>query len=128
MELDITTIITIFSILFIGQTILYTILLLKLKNRVDKTVSKSQTSQTTSQQEDEVKINESIVKALEILTKGPLSAREVSINLGLSREHTARLLKKMVETGLVVREGKPYRYKITPTGEALIKNNLKYNK
>ncbi|MEN2975240.1 MAG: helix-turn-helix domain-containing protein [Candidatus Caldarchaeales archaeon] len=121
MEIDITTTAIIFSTMFVAQTLLYTLLLLRLKKKIDNTMKKSHISQMSQHGED-IKFNESIIKALEVLSKGSLSAREVSIALGLSREHTARLLKKMVESGLVVREGKPYRYRITPSGEAVIEN------
>ncbi|MEM3397845.1 MAG: helix-turn-helix domain-containing protein [Nitrososphaerota archaeon] len=119
------TMVLIFSILFVAQTILYTMLLLRLKKKVEESLDESRISQDTVSGLDEGKLNESIFKALEILSKGSLSAREVSRNLGLSREHTARLLKKMVETGLVIREGKPYRYMLTPSGRAIIEGNKK---
>lgn len=113
-------IIVLFTILFLGQTIIFTYLLLRLKRRVEKSYVESRTSQDIRDELDEGKLSESILKALSILSTNSLSAREVSVNLGLSREHTARLLKKMVEAGLVVREGKPYRYRITPSGKSLL--------
>lgn len=122
---EITMVVLIFSILFIAQTTLYTVLLLGLKRRVEESFVESRTSRERIGGVDEGKLNESIFKALGILSNGPLSAREVSESLGLSREHTARLLKKMVEAGLVMREGKPYRYRLTSSGKAIIEGNKK---
>jgi len=116
-ELEITVL---FTVLFLAQTAIFTYLLLRLKKRVEKSYVESRTSQDIREDLDEGKLSESILKALSILSTSSLSAREVSVNLGLSREHTARLLKKMVEAGLVVREGKPYRYRATPSGKSLL--------
>jgi len=58
----------------------------------------------------------------EVGSSGSLSAREISRRLGLSREHTARTLKKLVEEGFLLREGKPYRYRITELGEKLLRS------
>lgn len=125
MEIDLNTVI-IFSALFILQTIVYTTLLLKLKKKVDDLSKKSQRSQISQEPVEELlteeKINESVKKALEVISSRPMSAREVSIELGLSREHTARLLKRMVDTGLVIREGKPFKYRLTPLGYSLLTN------
>lgn len=118
-------IVLIFSTLFIIQTIVYSYLLLRLKKRVEESFDESRMSHEIMSGIDDGKINESIIKALEILSSGSLSAREVSKSLGMSREHTARLLKKMVEAGLLVREGKPYRYRLTSSGKAIIENNKK---
>ncbi|MEM0452875.1 MAG: helix-turn-helix domain-containing protein [Nitrososphaerota archaeon] len=125
MDIDLNTLI-IFSVLFTVQTIVYTVLLLRLKKKINdlsETSQRSQISQEISEEQlTEEKINESVKKALEVISSGSMSAREVSIKLGLSREHTARLLKRMVDTGLVVREGKPFKYKLTPLGYSLITN------
>lgn len=118
------TVLMLFSALFAAQTIIFTYLLLSLKKRVEKSYDKSRISQSSKNDTDEGRLSESILKVLDILSGNPLSAREVSINLGLSREHTARLLKKMVEAGLVMREGKPYKYRVTPSGKALM-NSVK---
>lgn len=56
------------------------------------------------------------------LQDGRKNAREIKIALGKSREHVSRMLKKLFDEGLVVREGatKPYNYSITDKGrEAL---------
>jgi len=120
-----TVLVFIFSILFVVQTTIYTYLLLRLRRKVEESFVKSRISQEGISGVDNGKLNESIIKVLEVLSSGSMSAREVSVSLGLSREHTARLLKKMVEAGLVVREGKPYKYKITPSGKAMIETYKK---
>jgi len=120
-----TVLVFIFSILFVVQTTIYTYLLLRLRRRVEESFVKSRISQEGISVVDDGKLNESMIKVLEVLSSGSMSAREVSVSLGLSREHTARLLKKMVEAGLVVREGKPYKYKITPSGKAMIETYKK---
>lgn len=148
MDIDITVVTAVFSAMFVAQTALYTYLLLRLRRRASLTSVKphtsresqvterrestgstgedrprtsraSQTSRSTSQGFGDVRVNESVLKVLRLLNEGPLSAREVSRGLGLSREHTARLLKRMADSGLVAREGKPYKYRITPWGEAV---------
>jgi len=125
-SMDLITILVLtFSILFIVQTIIYTYLLLRLNKKVEESFVKSRTSQEMASSIDDGKLNESLVRVLEVLSNRSMSAREVSIILGLSREHTARLLKKMVEAGLVVREGKPYKYKITSSGKAIIETSKK---
>ncbi|MCL7383897.1 MAG: helix-turn-helix domain-containing protein [Thaumarchaeota archaeon] len=122
---SLTFLVFIFSILFIVQTTIYTYLLLRFRKMVEESFVKSRISQEAVTVIDEGKLNESIIKVLEVLSRGSMSAREVSVSLGLSREHTARLLKKMVEAGLVVREGKPYKYKVTPSGKTMIETYKK---
>lgn len=63
------------------------------------------------------------VAVLEMLSKeGPKTAPEIKGKVNLSREHTARLMKKIYEEGYVEREaGKiPFRYTIKKEMEALL--------
>ena len=115
------TLLALFVALFSAQTALYTFLLLRLKRKL--TAERPVAPHDVTAPQPQPPITESILKALRLLRERPLSAREVSLGLGLSREHTARLLKRMVETGLVVREGKPYKYKLTPEGENILKEH-----
>ena len=68
-------------------------------------------------------LTETEIVVLEMLSKeGPKTAPEIKERVGLSREHTARLMKKIYEEGYVEREaGKiPFRYTIKKEMEALL--------
>jgi len=109
-----------FIALFITQSIVFAILLLRLRKKLYSIKAQrawepfpivEKPSQTT-------------LKVLkELSASNGLEARELSKRLGLSREYTARLLKKMVEDGLVVRRGKPYKYQLTELGIRLLKES-----
>jgi hypothetical protein len=61
---------------------------------------------------------------LKLLSEQARTSREVQHAIGRTREHTARLMKKLHDSGLVSRDMnvKPFRYAITPAGrEALSK-------
>ncbi len=63
------------------------------------------------------------ITVLEMLSKeGPKTAPEIKERVGLSREHTARLMKKLYEEGYLEREaGKiPFKYSIKKEMEALL--------
>ncbi|MCS7132934.1 MAG: MarR family transcriptional regulator [Aigarchaeota archaeon] len=108
----------IFTALFAIQTTVFTYLLLKLRKSM-----RSIERITVEHRYEPEEVSESELKILrELSSSGPLGAREISRRLGLSREHTARTLKKMVEDGLLIREGKPYRYKITDLGSELLRS------
>lgn len=55
---------------------------------------------------------------LKLLADRPRTSREVQHAIGRTREHTARLMKKLHESGLVSRDvnSKPFRYNITEAG------------
>ena len=68
-------------------------------------------------------LTETEISVLEMLSKeGPKTAPEIKDRVHLSREHTARLMKKIYEEGYVEREaGKiPFRYSIKKEMEALL--------
>jgi len=110
-----------FIMLFALQTALFTYLLLKLKKSI-KSIEKPPIIKERRYEFEEV--SESVLRILrELRSSGPLSAREISKRLGLSREHTARTLKKMVEEGFLIREGKPYRYKVTELGSEILRSH-----
>jgi len=109
-----------FIALFITQSIIFTILLLRLKRKLYsiKTPRAWEPFLTLE------KPSQTVLKVLrELSSSNGLEARELSKRLGLSREYTARLLKKMVEDGLVVRRGKPYKYQLTELGIRLLKES-----
>src|SRR5262245_31738824 len=60
---------------------------------------------------------------LKLLGEKPRTSREVQIAVGRTREHTARLMKKLHDSGLVGRDVnvKPFRYNITDAGRERLK-------
>ncbi|AIF82166.1 hypothetical protein NTE_00082 [Candidatus Nitrososphaera evergladensis SR1] len=62
--------------------------------------------------------NGTIDYILKLLVERPRTSREVQHAIGRTREHTARLMKKLHESGLVSRDvnSKPFRYNITEAG------------
>ena len=63
---------------------------------------------------------------LKLLAEKPRTSREVQNAIGRTREHTARLMKKLHDSGLVMREAdaKPFRYKIMDAGRGRLKEKL----
>jgi hypothetical protein len=60
---------------------------------------------------------------LKLLYERPRTSREVQHAIGRTREHTARLMKKLHDLGLVSRDinAKPFRYNITDAGQETLK-------
>lgn len=60
---------------------------------------------------------------LKLLMERPRTSRDVQNAIGRTREHTARLMKKLHDAGLVSRDlnSKPFRYTITEAGQARLK-------
>ncbi len=63
---------------------------------------------------------------LKLLAERPRTSREVQHAVGRTREHTARLMKKLHDSGLVSRDvnAKPFRYNITDAGRERLKEKL----
>jgi len=61
---------------------------------------------------------DSVVHVLQLITKGPMTSRDIEVIFGKSREHVSRLMKKLFEDGFVGRDAsiRPYRYTITDKG------------
>lgn len=59
---------------------------------------------------------------LKLLLEGSKTARQIESVIGRSREHTARLMKKLFEMGYVSRDmtSKPYTYTITEAGKTIL--------
>jgi hypothetical protein len=59
---------------------------------------------------------------LKLLSDRPRTSREVQQAIGRTREHTARLMKKLHDLGLVSRDinTKPFRYNITDAGREML--------
>lgn len=64
--------------------------------------------------------NGTIDYILKLLAERPRTSREVHHAIGRTREHTARLMKKLHDMGLVSRDSgsKPFRYMITDPGRS----------
>ena len=113
------TLVIIFSILFLAQTAIFTYLLVRARRRMERLMVVGELGWTEQRPCD---LTETEIRIMELIeSRGPQSARDLSRALGLSREHVARTLKRLVEGGLLVREGKPYRYRLTELG----KNSLR---
>ncbi|MCF3653856.1 MAG: MarR family transcriptional regulator [Aigarchaeota archaeon] len=109
----------IFSILFLAQTAIFTYLLVRARRRMERLMVVGELGWTEQRPCD---LTETEIRIMELIeSRGPQSARDLSRALGLSREHVARTLKRLVEGGLLIREGKPYRYRLTELG----KNSLR---
>jgi CRP-like cAMP-binding protein len=63
---------------------------------------------------------------LKLLADRPRTSREVQHAIGRTREHTARLMKKLHDSGLVSRDvnAKPFRYNITDAGRERLKEKV----
>ena len=111
----------VFASLFVIQTIIFSILLRKAR----RTFAGPPSAGLQAPEEPDItRLTETESRImLEIAGSGALGARDLSRRLGLSREHVARTLKKLVENGLLTREGKPYKYKLTDLGERIIKSH-----
>jgi len=59
---------------------------------------------------------------LKLLADGPKTSKQIESVIGRSREHTARLMKKLYEFGYVTRDigAKPYTYTITENGKSVL--------
>jgi len=63
---------------------------------------------------------------LKLLAEKPRTSREVQLAVGRTREHTARLMKKLHDSGLVSRDvnTKPFRYNITDAGRERLRERI----
>lgn len=63
---------------------------------------------------------------LKLLVERPRTSREVQLAVGRTREHTARLMKKLHDSGLVSRDvnAKPFRYQVTDAGRERLKEKV----
>src|SRR5918997_574600 len=71
----------------------------------------------------EKEVNSTTDYILKLLFERPRSSREVQLAIGRTREHTARLMKKLHDLGFVSRDinTKPFRYDITDAGREMLK-------
>jgi len=68
------------------------------------------------------KVNSTTDYIFKLLAERPRSSREVQLAIGRTREHTARLMKKLHDLGLISRDisSKPFRYNITDAGREML--------
>jgi hypothetical protein len=81
----------------------------------------------TQHQKIESEVNSTTDYIFKLLVERPRSSREVQLAIGRTREHTARLMKKLHDLGLVSRDinTKPFRYNITDAGREMLKRKEK---
>jgi hypothetical protein len=74
----------------------------------------------------EKEVNSTTDYILKLLVERPRSSREVQLAIGRTREHTARLMKKLHDLSLVSRDinTKPFRYNITDEGREMLKKRV----
>ena len=120
----------------------------ELQARIDILEDIGQPQRTTSQQSSQIlphvtpvsepvtitqhprienEVNSTTDYIFKLLAERPRSSREVQLAIGRTREHTARLMKKLHDLGLVSRDinTKPFRYNITETGREMLKEKEK---
>jgi DNA-binding transcriptional ArsR family regulator len=69
-------------------------------------------------------LDETQLAALKLLSEAPKNTRQLTDTLGKSREHTARIMKVLFESGLVKRNdsSKPFVYELTDNGRRRLSN------
>lgn len=62
---------------------------------------------------------------LNLLSRSPMTAKEIQFNTKKTREHTSRLMKRLYDESLVTRniDSKPFLYEITDEGHKLLENH-----
>jgi hypothetical protein len=120
----------------------------ELQARIDILEDRVQSERTTSQQSSQIQphvtsvsepvtitqhqkieneVNSTTDYILKLLAERPRSSREVQLAIGRTREHTARLMKKLHDLGLVSRDinTKPFRHSITEAGREMLEKKEK---
>ncbi|MEO9320760.1 MAG: helix-turn-helix domain-containing protein [Nitrososphaera sp.] len=93
-------------------------------SRVTEPVAVTQHASVISANDDAVENrNGTTDYILKLLAERKRSSREVQQAIGRSREHTSRLMKRLNDAGLVVRDNssKPFSYAITALGQARLR-------
>ncbi|MEM2909757.1 MAG: MarR family transcriptional regulator [Nitrososphaerota archaeon] len=92
----------------------------KIENRLSELDNIANAPEKVAAEED---FNQTCYRVLELLkTEGPSSSSELSAKLNRSREHVSRILKSLYVKGLVVRTGKPFKYRVTDKGLSFLEN------
>jgi DNA-binding transcriptional ArsR family regulator len=87
------------------------------RNRINDMVGDKSLNQTQTQN--------TVSSILKLLSRSPMTAREIQISIKKTREHTSRLMKRLYNESLVTRDidNKPFLYKITDEGRRLSENH-----
>jgi DNA-binding transcriptional ArsR family regulator len=87
------------------------------RNRIDDMVGDKSLNQNQTQN--------TVFSILKLLSRSPMTARDIQINTKKTREHTSRLMKRLYNESLVTRDidSKPFLYKITDEGRRLSENH-----
>jgi len=72
-----------------------------------------------------VRLDETQLKVVGLLAESPKNTRQLTDTIGMSREHTARLMKVLFQAGLVTRNDttKPFVYQLTDQGRRYLPAN-----
>jgi DNA-binding transcriptional ArsR family regulator len=67
---------------------------------------------------NQIRLDETQLKVVSLLAESPKNTRQLTDAIGMSREHTARLMKALFEAGMVTRNNatKPFVYQLTDQG------------
>ena len=89
------------------------------QNKAKTTPKSPQQPTSVAQETNHVTYHNATEQVLHMVTTSAKTSRDIQAALGKSREHTARLLKKLYDAGLVERNAKsrPYTYSITESGQ-----------
>jgi len=84
-----------------------------------------QESHTSQAASDLVRLDETQLKVVSLLAESPKNTRQLTDAIGMSREHTARLMKELFEGGVVTRNDatKPFVYQLTDQGRRFLPAN-----
>jgi hypothetical protein len=74
---------------------------------------------------NKVPLDETQLKVVGLLAESPKNTRQLTDAIGMSREHTARLMKALFEAGMVTRNDatKPFVYQLTDQGRRYLPAN-----
>jgi len=77
-----------------------------------------QESHTSQAPSNQIRLDETQLKVIGLLAENPKNTRQLTDAIGMSREHTARLMKALFEAGMVIRNDatKPFVYQLTDQG------------
>ena len=84
-----------------------------------------QESHTSQAAPSQVRLDETQLRVLGLLAESPRNTRQLTDAIGMSREHTARLMKALFEAGVVARNDatKPFVYQLTDQGRRYLPAN-----